>query len=277
LTNEYIQSGALGDIEQVYCRTNRPIWPQDIVRPAAEPVPASLDWDLWLGPASEKSYSSQIAPFKWRGFLDYGTGALGDMGAHIIDHPVWALDLGLPTKVTVEKADRKTPGAEKDTYPLSCIINYEFAARGNRGPVKLQWRDGAYQIPRPEGMRADQKVPDNGCVYIGSEHVMMHGSHGGKPTIIDAGFEKFTAPEKTMERSPGHYKEWVEAIQTGDPSRAKSNFDVAAPLTETLLLGAIGSIMGEGTELTWNPETMTTGNAEADKWVQHTYRTGWEL
>lgn len=276
-TNEYIQSGSLGDIEQVYCRTNRPIWPQDIVRPAAEPVPASLDWDLWLGPAADKPYSSQVAPFKWRGFLDYGTGALGDMGAHIIDHPVWALELGLPTKVTVEKADRNTPGAGKETHPLSCIINYEFAAKGDRGPVKLQWRDGEYQIPRPAGMRADQKVPDNGCVYLGSEHVMMHGSHGGKPTIIDEKFEKFAAPAETMERSPGHYKEWVEAIQTGDPSRAKSNFDVAAPLTETLLLGVIGSIMGEGTELTWNPETMTTGNAEADKWVKHTYRTGWEL
>ena len=277
LTNEYIQSGAIGEISQVYCRTNRPVWPQDLVRPAGEPVPATLNWDLWLGPAADKPFSSQIVPFKWRGFLDYGTGALGDMGAHIIDHPMWALNLGLPTKVSVEKADRKVPGAEKDSHPSSCIINYEFAAKDGRGPVKLQWLDGQYKIPRPEGMIADQQVPDNGCVYIGSEHHMMHGSHGGNPSIIDAAHAKFVAPPKTMERSPGHYVEWIEAIQKGDPSRAKSNFDVAVPLTETLLLGTIGSILGAGTELTWNPETMSTGNEMADKLVKHSYSEGWSL
>jgi predicted dehydrogenase len=277
LTNEYIQSGALGEVSQVYCRTNRPVWPQDLVRPAGEPVPETLNWDLWLGPAPEKPFSSQIVPFKWRGFLDYGTGALGDMGAHIIDHPMWALNLGLPTKVSVEKADRKVPGAERDSHPGSCIINYEFAAGDGRGPVKLQWLDGQYKIPRPGGMREDQQVPDNGCVYLGSEHHMMHGSHGGNPTIIDAAFEQFVAPPKTMERSPGHYVEWIEAIQKGDPSRAKSNFDVAVPLTETLLLGTIGSLLGVGTELTWDPETMTTGNEAADKLVRHSYREGWSL
>ncbi|MEO0373633.1 MAG: hypothetical protein AAF329_03185 [Cyanobacteria bacterium P01_A01_bin.17] len=106
---------------------------------------------------------------------------------------------------------------------------------------------------------------------------MMHGSHGGKPQVIDANRAKFVAPPKTMERSPGHYKEWVEAIKTGDPSKAKSNFDVAAPLTETLLLGVIGSLLGPGTELAWNAEKMTTGNAEADKWASHNYRDGWSL
>jgi predicted dehydrogenase len=277
LTNEAIRSGSIGEVSQVYCRTNRPIWPQDLVRPAAEPVPDTLNWDLWLGPAADKPYSSKIAPFKWRGFLDYGTGALGDMGAHIIDHPVWALNLGLPTKVWVEKADRAVPGAEKDSHPSSCIIHYEFAARDGRGPVKLTWFDGKYTIPRPDGMRADQKEPENGCLYLGSKHHMMHGSHGGNPVIIDANFEKYVAPPKTEERSPGHYVEWIEAIQKGDPSRAKSNFDVAVPLTETLLLGVIGSVMGEGTELTWNPETMSTGNPVADKMVSHSYRQGWSL
>lgn len=277
LTNEYIQSGSIGEVEQVYCRTNRPIWPQDLIRPEGEPVPDSLNWDLWLGPAPEKAYSSKIAPFKWRGFIDYGTGALGDMGAHIIDHPMWALNLGLPTKVWIEKADRSVPGAEKDTHPSSCIINYEFAVKEGRGPVKLQWLDGKYTIPRAAGMRDDQQMPDNGCVYLGSKHQMMHGSHGGNPTIIDSAYGKFIAPPKTMERSPGHYVEWIEAIQQGDPKRAKSNFDVAVPLTETLLLGAIGALLGEGTELNWNPETMTTGNPTADRMVKHTYREGWSL
>jgi predicted dehydrogenase len=277
LTNEYIGSGSIGEISKIYCRTDRPIWPQDILRPKGEVAPETLNWDLWLGPAADKPYSSQIAPFKWRGFLDYGTGALGDMGAHIIDHPVWALGLGLPTKVRVEKADRNTPGAEKDTHPSSCIIHYEFAATDSHGPVEIEWRDGKYEIPRPEGTRGDKQMPKNGCLYLGSEHNLMHGSHGGKPEIIDAAHGKFQAPPKTEERSPGHYVEWVEAIQKGDPSRAKSNFDVAAPLTETLLLGVIGSVLGEGTELTWDAEAMTTGNAEADKWVRHSYREGWSL
>lgn len=276
-TNEYVRSGALGEISKVYCRTDRPIWPQDLVRPAAEPVPSTLDWDLWLGPAPEKPYSSQIAPFKWRGFLDYGTGALGDMGAHIIDHPVWALGLGLPTKIRVEKADRSKPGAEKDSHPSSCIIHYEFAAAEGRGPVEIEWRDGKYEIPRPEGMRGDKETPKNGCLYLGSNHHMMHGSHGGGPEIIDANHGKCPTPEKTEERSPGHYVEWVDAIRVGDPSLAKSNFGVAAPLTETLLLGVIGSVLGAGTELEWNPATMSTGNAEADSMVRHAYREGWAL
>jgi len=277
LTNEYLRSGSIGTVEQVYCRTNRPIWPQDIVRPAAETAPETLDWDLWLGPAPEKPYSSQIVPFKWRGYLDYGTGALGDMGAHIIAHPVWAFDLGLPEKISVEKADRATPGAEKDSHPSSCIINYVFPGNDSRGPVHLQWLDGKYEIPRPENVPEDVELPKNGCLYLGSEHVMMHGSHGGNPQVVDGDRDAFEAPEKTMERSPGHYREWIDAIRSGDPSKAKSNFDVAVPLTETLLLGVIGSLLGPGTEFGWDAETMTTGHAEADKWIRHSYREGWSL
>lgn len=277
LTNEYVRSGAIGEVSQVFCRTNRPIWPQDLLRPAGEPVPDSLDWNLWLGPAEEKPYSSQIVPFKWRGYLDYGTGALGDMGAHIIDHPVWALQLGLPKKITVEKADRSTPGSEKDSHPDSCIIHYEFDGTNGRGPVKVTWLDGKYTIPRPSGMRAELQVPDNGCVYIGSKHLMMHGSHGGKPEIIDEAYQQFTAPPQTEERSSGHYSEWIEAIQKGTPAHAKSNFDVAAPLTETLLLGVIGSRLGAGAEFTWDATAMSTGKPEADALITHDYREGWAL
>ncbi len=277
LTNEWIQSGSIGSVEQVYCRTNRPVWPQDVLRPAEEKVPDSLDWDLWLGPAASKPYSKQIVPFKWRGYIDYGTGALGDMGAHIIDHPMWALDLGLPTHISVEKADRKTEGSELVSHPSSCIINYVFPAKGDRGEVKLQWLDGKYKIPKPEGMKSDQSTPDNGCVYVGSKHLMQHRSHGGAPSIVDNKASDFKAPEKTMERSPGHYKEWMNAIRAGDYTLAKSNFDVAVPLTETLLLGTIGSLLGPGTSFTWDAESMSTGNDAADKLVGHNYREGWVL
>lgn len=289
LTNEYVRSGSLGEIKEVFCRTNRPIWPQDMLRPAASEPPEWLDWDKWLGPAQVKPYGvykqprgdkfldKPIAPFNWRGYLDYGTGALGDMGAHIIDHPVWAFQLGQPKKIVVEKADRSTPGSEKDTHPQSCIIHYYFDRADGQGELKLTWFDGKYELPRVEGMPDDKKMPGSGCVYYGSDHIMMHNSHGGKPEIIDPNRGKFVKPPETEERSPGHYKEWVESIKAGDPSKAKSNFDVAAPLTETLLLGVIGSIMGPGTELTWDEENMTTGNDEADKWVTHAYREGWAL
>ncbi|HRX56730.1 MAG TPA: hypothetical protein P5016_19615, partial [Verrucomicrobiales bacterium] len=133
-------------------------------------------------------------------------------------------------------------------------------------------------IPVPEGgLPEGKKTPDNGCLYLGSKHFMMHGSHGGNPEIIDPKRADFKAPPKTEERSPGHYKEWFDAIRAGKPALAKSNFDVAVPLTETLLLGVIGSRLGAGTKLTWNAETMTTGNAEADKMVHHQYREGWSL
>jgi len=278
LTNEWVRGG-IGTVSEIHCRTNRPSWPQDCVRPPEAEVPPTVDWDLWIGPAAMKPFSPEIVPFKWRGLRDYGTGALGDMGAHIIDHPVWALGLGLPERIEVEKADRKntSPQAIVDSHPASCIIHYHFAAKGDRGPVKLTWFDGEYTIPRVDGMPEDKKTPDNGCVYFGSGHVLMHGSHGGNPEIIDANRAAFKAPEQTEERSPGHYVEWFDAIRAGDPSKAKSNFDVAAPLTETLLLGVMAGLQGPGTTLTWDAEKMTTGNADADKLVQHSYREGWSL
>lgn len=276
-TAEYIQSGSIGDVEKVYCRTNRPIWPQDLVRPAARKAPSTLDWDLWLGPAAEKPYSSQIAPFKWRGFLEYGTGALGDMGAHILDHPMWALDLGLPSKIVVEKADRNVRGAAEDSHPSSCIINFTFPAKDGRGPVELQWLDGRYKIPRNNGLRSDRSVTENGCLYLGSKHQLMHSIYGEKPRIVDRNYRRFVAPPKTIERSPGHYQEWIDAIKAGDPTLAKSNFDESVPLTELLLLGVIASIMGEGAELEWDAEHLSTGDEVADRLVHHQYRDGWSL
>lgn len=276
-TNEWIRSGALGEIREVHCQSTRPIWPQDMVRPPKEEVPATLDWDIWLGPAPLADYSSQIAPFKWRGYLDYGTGALGDMGAHIFDHPVWALDLGMPESIEA-KVERHTPGSEKVSHPASSTITYQFAAKGDRPAVKLIWFDGKHRMPRPENMDADLKPPGDGCVYYGSKHVMMHGSHGGAPQLVSkAEAAGFQAPPKTMERSPGHHAEWIAACKAGRPEGAKSNFDYAAPLTEIMLLGCIAAQVGDGTRLTWNPETMKTGHPAADALVHHHYRKGWTL
>lgn len=277
LTNEWIQSGALGEIREVHTCSNRPIWPQDIVRPAAQPVPDTMNWDVWLGPAPNKPYSSQIAPFKWRGYWDYGAGALGDMGAHIIDHPVWALGLGAPLSV-VATYDRTTPGSEKDTFPASCTVTYEFAARGDQPPVTLKWFDGKRAIPRPDVLEEGRKPDSNGVIYYGSKNVMWHGSHGGAPRIIpEEKMKTFERPGKTMKRSPGHHKEWIEAIKQNDPTLAKSNFDYSGPLTETLILGCIITRLPENTEIKWDSQNMRTDNDIANRYIEEEYRKGWSL
>ncbi len=282
LTNEWIQCGLLGEIREVHCWTNRPIWPQGLVRPAAEPVPATMNWDVWLGPASEATYSKEIAPFKWRGFWDYGAGALGDMAAHIIDHPVWALGLGAPLSVAIE-FKRDNPASAKDTFPVSTIVTYEFAARGDQPPVTLKWFDGKNQPPRPEQMEQERTLPNGGgVIYYGSKQGMMHSSHGGVPrlfpeTAMQAAARNGLIPPKTMERSPGHYEEWIQAIKHKDPAMAKSGFGYAGPLTETMLLGCVAARVGSGTKLNWDSLNMKTDNDIANRYLHHEYRKGWSL
>lgn len=275
LTNEFIRSGAIGEVHEVHCVTNRPIWPQDVVRGATATPPAYLDWDLWQGPVEPKPFAANLVPFAWRGFIDYGTGALGDMGPHLIDHPVWALGLGPPQTVTAE-CDRKNPKSISDTYPAASTVTFEFGSVGGRAPVKIVWYDGRRPFPRPPGLQDTEKPLENACIYYGSKHVLMHGSHGGMPRILTDP-KSFVPPPRSEERSPGHYREWLDAIRQRDPSLAKSNFEVAGPLTETLLVGCLAAQAGTGTRLTWDPVAMTTGNAAADARVKHRYRRGWEL
>ncbi|MDF7808910.1 Gfo/Idh/MocA family oxidoreductase [Pontiellaceae bacterium B12219] len=283
LANEWIQGGLLGDVTEVHCWTDRPAkwWPQGVVRPAAEPIPSTMNWEVWLGPAPAASYSSKIAPFNWRGFWDYGAGALGDMGAHIIDHPVWALELGAPLSVDVQ-FDRQNPASAADTYPVSTKVVYQFGARGAQPPVTLIWYDGHNKPPRPEQLEAERSIPDNGILYYGTENILMQESHGGTPRIIPESAMQAVAragafPPKSMKRSPGHYEEWIQAIKANDPAMARSNFGYAGPLTETMLLGCVATHVGPGTKLTWDPATMKTDNDLANRYVQHEYRKGWSL
>jgi len=282
LANEWVQGGLLGEIREVHAWTNRPVWPQGIVRPAAERVPSTMDWDIWLGPAPEAPYSSKIAPFNWRGFWDYGAGALGDMAAHIMDHPVWALGLGAPLSIEVE-FEREDPASAKDTFPVSTVVTYQFAARGKQPPVKLKWFDGKNIPPWPDELESSRTLPKSGGVfYFGSQHSMLQGSHGGTPRIFPETEMRAVAksgiiPEKTMKRSPGHYEEWLQAIKDNDYNGPKSNFDYAGPLTETMLLGCVAIRVGSGTKLTWDSKNMTTGDDLADRYIQHEYRKGWAL
>src|SRR5262245_28352488 len=181
LTNEWIQAGVIGEVREVHVWSDRAgrLWKQGIGRPSDTPaVPAPLDWNLWLGPIRERPYHPSYAPVGWRGWWDFGTGALGDMGCHIIDHPVWALNLGAPTsvesRVTLDGTLLDKNQQNFETYPVAAIIYYEFPARGKMPPVKMTWYEGGLMPPTPSEMPAAQNLPDNGVLHVGSRGKVYH-------------------------------------------------------------------------------------------------------
>jgi predicted dehydrogenase len=286
LTNEWIQAGVIGDVREVHCWTDRAglWWKTGIVRPTDKPpVPQTLDWDLWLGPAPQRPYHPIYAPATWKGWWDFGSGGLGDMGAHILDHPVWALGLGAPTvveaRVTIDGTILDGGRRNFETYPIASIITFEFPASGRRGPVTLTWYDGGLKPPTPPemaGAKGWRRLDDNGVLYVGSKGKMHHGSHGGMPRLLPSELhEEASKVPKTMKRSPGHYEEWLSACKGGP--KPTSNFDYAGPLTEILLLGVL-ALRSPGLRLQWDSQTMKVTNApDLDKYVHIEYRKGWSL
>jgi len=283
LTNEWLQAGVIGEVREVHVWSDRAgqLWKQGIGRPTDTPaVPSTLDWDLWLGPVRERPYHHAYAPVSWRGWWDFGTGALGDMGCHIIDHPVWALKLGAPTSVEARTTIDGTFLAENklnyETYPVAAIIYYDFPARGALPPVRMTWYDGGLMPAVPVEMPAGQSLPGNGVLYVGSEGKMYHGSHGGMPQLLPAALdEKAKQVAKTIERSPGHYEEWVAACKGGKPP--VDAFDYSGPLTETVLLGVL-SLRAPGRRLEWDSANQKVTNApELNQYVHIEYRKGWTL
>jgi predicted dehydrogenase len=282
LTNEWIQAGVIGEVREVHVWSDRAgtLWKQGIGRPKeAPPVPSTLDWNLWLGPVAERPYHPAYLPVLWRGWRDFGTGALGDMGCHIIDHPVWALELGAPTSVEATATlDGSTIDGKPnfETYPIAAIITYEFAARGNLPPVRMTWYEGGLMPPTPAEMPADARLPGNGVLYVGSKGKMYHSSHGGMPELLPRALhEQAKSVPKTMARSPGHYEEWIAACKGGP--RPVSNFDYAGPLTETVLLGVL-ALRAPDRRLEWDSANQKVRNApELDQFVHIEYRKGWTL
>jgi predicted dehydrogenase len=277
LTNEWIQAGVIGEVREVHVWSDRAgrLWKQGIGRPKDKPpVPKTLDWDLWLGPVRERPYHPAYAPVTWRGWRDFGTGALGDMGCHIIDHPVWALKLGPPTTI---EARVTLDGQNAETYPVAAIIYYQFPARGKLPPVRMTWYEGGLMPPAPAEMPRGQDLPDNGVLYIGSKGKMYHSSHGGMPRLLPAKLhEEAREVPKTMERSPGHYEEWVQACQ-GGKKRPTASFDYTGPMTETVLLGVL-SLHAPGKRLEWDSDKLKVKNApELGRFIQTEYRKGWSL
>jgi len=278
LINEWIWSGAIGPVREVHGWSDRPthegklFWAQGVERPAeTPPVPQTLDWDLWLGPAPYRPYHPAYVPFAWRGWWDFGSGGLGDMGIHNLA-PVWsALKLGAP--VAVESSSTLV---NEETLPLASLVHYEFPARKDMPPVRLHWYDGGLIPPRPAELESDRELNrEDGLLFVGDGGtILVEGWGGESPRLIpESRMKDFVRPPKTLPRSIGHWAEWVAACKGGEPAR--SNFDFAGPLTEAVLLGTVS--VRTGKRLTWDSEKMTTGDAQADAYIHYQYRDGWSL
>lgn len=268
---ELIWAGAIGPVREVHCWTDRPLWAQAVPRPVGDkPVPANLDWDIWLGPAMARPYTDGYHPFGWRGFWDFGTGALGDMGCHIMDPANWALKLGHPTSV-----EAVSHGANGETGPAWAEITYQFPARGDMPPVKLVWRDGKRKpAPGLLGLAPDAKVPDNGALFIGDKGKITCETYGGNPRFTpDSATKEFPKPPETLPRSIGHYKEWIAACK-GAPNTG-SNFEYACPFTEIVLLGNLAVLTG--TRVEWDGANARARNVDVSHLVKRRYRPGWEV
>ena len=273
---EWIWDGAIGNVNEVHVWTNRPIWPQGIDAPKEIPsVPSTLDWDVWLGPAPFRPYHPAYHPFAWRGFWDFGTGALGDMGAHLLDQPFWALKLGYPTSVQASS----TPFT-KDCYPWAEVVTYEFPARGSMAPVKLTWWDGGLTPPRPPELEDGRMMGDEGggVLFRGDKGLLMCGTYGENPRLVpESRMQEYKRPEKTIPRSPGIREEWIESIKKG--TKSTTDFSYAGPLTEVMLLANVAvRLKDKNMKLLWNGEKMEFTNLpEANQFLHFDYRPGWSL
>jgi len=279
LVCEWIWAGAIGEIREAHCWTNRPIWPQGIEAPKETPsCPPTLDWDLWLGPARWRPYHPAYAPFAWRGFWDFGTGAIGDMGAHIIDHAYWPLKLKYPEKIYASSTE-----FTKDSPPQAEVLVYDFPARGKMPPVRMYWWDGGLTPPRPFELEAGRRlsVSDGGAViFMGSKGILTCGTYGDNPRLIpEEKMKSFKRPQKTIPRSPGIHEEWIAACKKGDPEAATTNFSYSGPLTETMLLGNLAVRMRDKNMVfEWDGEKgQITNCPEANDLLHFEYRKGWEL
>jgi predicted dehydrogenase len=280
---EMVWDGAIGPVHEVHIWTDRPsnglfaeYWPQGVPRPTETPaVPSTLDWDLWLGSAPARPYNPAYVPFKWRGWWDFGTGALGDIGCHSFDPIFRALKLGAPTSV-----EASSTRVNKETYPLSSIVTYDFPARGDFPAVKLTWYDGGVRPPRPEELEDGREMGATGALLIGKKGKILSQKMEFR-IIPEATMQAYGTPPKKLERSPGHYQEWIDACKGGKP--AGSNFDWAGPLAEAVLLGNVALRLQLREELTrkkllWNqPEMRFTNSTEANQFLRREYREGWSL
>ena len=274
---EHIWDGTIGPVREVHAWSDRAgtYWPQGVGRPGETPdVPKQLDWDLWLGPAEQRPYHPIYTRQKWRGWCDFGAGALGDMGCHILDPVYWALKLGHPK--TIESTTTvHPPYVRRETFPTAALITYQFPSRGDMPPLTIKWYDGGLQPPVPKGFPAGRKLPTNGTIFVGDRGVMLNEVFQMPEFLPESLGKDNPTPKKVLPRSVGHHTEWIRAGQ-GKKVTCGANFDYSAGLTEFVLLGTIASRVAE--RLEWDGENMRiTNHEEADAMLHHKYREGWEL
>jgi predicted dehydrogenase len=290
ITCEWIWDGAIGAIREVHAWTNRPVWPQgsEVDRPKeTPPVPDTLDWDRWLGPAPYRPYHPTYLPAFWRAWWDFGTGSLGDLGCHVMDPMFWALKLKYPVSVEgcistywhgfFEKTEPKL-----EQYPRSSIVRYRFPAREDMPPVNVTWWDGGLMPARPEELEDTRKMGDDdgGLLFIGDKGMLLTGCYGASPRIVpESKMRAYKQPEPSIDRVEGgidgHEQDWVRACKGGKP--ASSNFDYAGPLSEMVLMGNL-AVRFPNKRLLWDGEKMeVTNDLKANAYVKREYREGWTL
>jgi len=287
---EWLWDGVIGDVREVHAWTNRPVWPQgvEVDRPEDTPsIPSTLDWDSWIGPAPYRPYHPAYLPEKWRGWWDFGTGSLGDLGLHIMDPAFWALKLKYPESVegnisTYWGGFWKYTEPKNEMYPRSTIVRYKFPERDGLPPVELTWWDGGLMPPRPEELEEGRKMGDSdgGLLFIGDKGKLMTGCYGENPRLIpEKAMRRYNLPKETIERIPsgagGHERDWVRACKGGKP--ASSNFNYAGPFAEMVLMGNL-AVRFPNQKLLWDgPNMEITNNADANDYVKRDYRNGWSL
>ena len=274
---------AVGQIREVHIWTDRPArglfaeyWPQGVARPLdTPPVPDTLAWDLWLGPAPKRPYHSAYLPAKWRGWWDFGTGALGDIACHYFDPVFRALRLGAP--VSIEASSTRV---NEETYPVGSMITYQFPQRGEMAPVRMVWYDGGLRPPRPAVIKEGDLMGTNGLLLVGENAALLSDWESWR-MFPEERAQDYGTPPKKLPRSPGHHMEWINACQ-GGPA-AGSNFDWAGPMTEAVLLGnvALRSQLREDltrTKLLWDAEQLAfTNHDAANQFLRREYRQGWAI
>jgi predicted dehydrogenase len=272
---EYIQSGAIGTVREVHAGSNRrpPISPRGVPRPTVAPSrPSELNWDLWLGPAPERPYHPTYHPFAWRGWWDFGTGVLGDIGCHQLSAVFKALKPGHPISVEACSSNYQVgPEIANETAPKSSITRWQFPAAGDRAAFAITWWDGGLTPPRPEELESDRSFGEGDwLLVVGGKGKML-----GHRLIPESKNRETGAPPRVLERSPGHYKEWIDACKGGKP--AGSSFaDHAAHLAEVVLLGNIAIRTNQ--KLLWDGDNLRfTNSEEANELINPPYRDGWNL